>query len=92
MKGQETEMTLFSRNFFGIKDDNGGEAGTNHRTIGILRAALERVKELRTAGYSDDRIKDELNAAVSHVRLDLGFLVRADALGTYHNGVALGGT
>lgn len=70
----ETEMTLDSRHFFGLKEDNGG-TNNNPRMMAILREAVKRARELRNAGYTDDQIKDDLNCAVAHMKLDLGPIV-----------------
>lgn len=70
MNGVESEMTLDSRHFFGLKDDNGG-SNNNVRMMAIIREAVKRAEELRKAGYTEDQIKDDLNGSVGHLKLDL---------------------
>ena len=70
----KAEISLNSRHFFGIKDDNGGNADCVRRTLNIGSVAADRVKELEAAGWSEDQIKDDLYAAVLHLKWDLRYM------------------
>lgn len=70
-----SDVLFDSFRFFSIKDDNGGPCHSN-RELKLLSLALARIRELRAAGWSDEQIKEDLQAVYPGSIIELEFLVQ----------------